>query len=454
MRNFRTKAICLLSSAVLLCGATGITASAAPQTGTKSYSVNGTSVATSTNEFYLSSGDFELAYGSSKYVSARASSSFTIPAGAAVSYQWYKDGTAISGATEFKYLISEAGKYGCRVTVKAPRVSISGRKVTTTYPSKDYYTGAINVTQPLKITSQPKGGTVLNAKQPIKLSVGVTGGKAPYTYEWTWDSMGTVGENSPTYDALFAGYYCCKITDKNGNYVTSNWANISVSLLQITAQSPEYVYLSSDNGTADLFVKATGGKAPYKYKWTCNGKDINRNSASITVSETGNYRCTVTDAYGEEVKSNVDGMNVMKPFEIDRYATTSSVDSWSYRNNEYTLKVNVKGGTGRYSYNWQRKNGSSWVDVGCHDSEYTINRDDIKDTNHLNTTVRYGKPSWYEESKWIECTEYYAYNTYRCVVKTIGNHGNGNVVSVITTDDIEAWRYLGYQTNYYDNYYF
>ena len=331
-----------------------------------------------------------------------------------------------------------AGTYKCRIT---------------DYNGKWVETKPIKVTTvPFKITSQPKGGTVVNAKQPLKLSVGVTGGKAPYTYEWTGLKSGKVGENSATYNALYADSYRCKITDSKGDYVISSWAGVNLSLLQMTNQSSEYVYLSSDNGTANIFVTVKGGKTPYTYNWTCNGNNINKNSDSITVSEAGNYKCVVTDALGDEVKSNVDGINVMKPFKV---ATCSVPRFWNdFINESDKLKVWVSGGTGRYTYNWQRKVGNNWVDVGCYTAECTVYRKDINDNTDLYTTARYGKVNWYDDDKkWIVTTTDYAYNTYRCVIKTIGNHGNGNVVSTITTDELKVMRYLKETTSYHDYWY-
>ena len=63
MRNFKSKAVCLLSSAVLLCGASGMTANAATN-----YSFTATSRPTITamtvSEYYLDTGNGMRVYGS------------------------------------------------------------------------------------------------------------------------------------------------------------------------------------------------------------------------------------------------------------------------------------------------------------------------------------------------------------------------------------------------------
>ncbi|WP_164173357.1 hypothetical protein [Ruminococcus flavefaciens] len=63
MRNFKSKAVCLLSSAVLLCGASGMTANAAAN-----YSFTATSRPTITamtvSEYYLDTGNGMRVYGS------------------------------------------------------------------------------------------------------------------------------------------------------------------------------------------------------------------------------------------------------------------------------------------------------------------------------------------------------------------------------------------------------
>ena len=120
MKMLFKKAICLLSSAVLLCGASAIPASADT---TIAYNPSASSRPSTTTtadtgrssgrvgrlKYYLDTSDFDLAKGEIKYVTVKKSSGYTVPANSTVSYQWYRDDTAIKGATNFSYPVKTAG---------------------------------------------------------------------------------------------------------------------------------------------------------------------------------------------------------------------------------------------------------------------------------------------------------------------------------------------------------
>ena len=323
MRSFKSKAICLLSSAVLLCGASGMTANAATN-----YSFTATSRPTITamtvSEYYLDKTDIEIESEKTAVINAVKSSRFTLPANSTVSYQWYKNGSALSGETKSSLTVSSAGTYYCEVKVKQKVTIYVGVKKQTAYNTKTYTTGNATVTviQKLVINSQTEGEyTIDKVNWNIPLTVRVSGGKAPYTYEWTRDGE-KYANNNYNIAALYDGTYKCKITDSRGKTVTSKPVKVSYAPLKFSKDFPEKYY--------DVYsVDALGGTGEYVYHWYVldNGEWIPRKYKSLKdfcvsdkdpVSEwgvlnpithfidlTSNYKCVVesVDRNGKVVDS-------------------------------------------------------------------------------------------------------------------------------------------------------
>ena len=124
MKAVSKKIVCLFSSAVLLCGAGSMTANAAT-TYYPSATTRPTVTALKVSEYYLDKTDVEIESGKTAVINALKSSRFTLPANSTVSYQWYKNGSALSGETRSSLTVSSAGSYYCEVKVKQ-RVTIYG----------------------------------------------------------------------------------------------------------------------------------------------------------------------------------------------------------------------------------------------------------------------------------------------------------------------------------------
>lgn len=131
-------------------------------------------------------------------------------------YQWNKDGAAIAGATSSSYETGVPGNYTCTIT-DARGVSVTSAVATVVIESVD----------PLIITSQPKGASIVDGTKAT-LTVAVSGGALPYSYQWYGNGIVINGANSAEYITGEAGSYTCTITDGNGKSVTTNAAVITV----------------------------------------------------------------------------------------------------------------------------------------------------------------------------------------------------------------------------------
>jgi lysophospholipase L1-like esterase len=221
-----------------------------------------------------------------------ASFSVAATGAAPLSYQWSKDGVAISGATGSTLTIpaatvADAGSYTCTVRDAASQEVTSSEATLGVTPSG------------ITITLHPVGREVVegyNAKFATK-ATGMAGTrKAKLTYQWYKNGQpipGATRANYTTPPVVAQGdngaQFQCRITNAtSGGSVWTNAAALSVQRIVITAQ-PASVTVPAAR-TAKFSVKAKGPKgAKLTYQWyRSNGggweqiSGATRNSLSMT----------------------------------------------------------------------------------------------------------------------------------------------------------------------------
>lgn len=198
---------------------------------------------------------------------------------APMTYQWKKEGTAISGATSYSYTISNttaanAGSY----TVTATNANGSSTSTAATLT----VTAAPGATIPV-ISSQPISQTMLlggSSSTTLSLSVGVMSNvDSNYSYQWYKDGIAIANATSSYYYGYSftkanAGTYTVKVTNSAGS-VTSDGAVITVAT---TPMPPSFTTQPIDQsgytgGTATFTAAATGASA-VSYQWRKDGTDI------------------------------------------------------------------------------------------------------------------------------------------------------------------------------------
>ena len=215
----------------------------------------------------------------------------------------YIDNSARSATLSFKvYEIDNDRTYRCVITDAAGNEVISD----------EVCVYAAGTTVPLTITVQPKD-VVINEGDKTTLSVTVSGGKAPYTYQWykyykVYDYSGqetkvnfywltTNNANTQNYTVSKSGEYRCLIRDSLGNKLTSN--EIEVSYLKPLSVDIKLEY--------DIMkASVTGGVGPYTYQWTKDGSGnkVVGMGTSYQAGDNGTYTCIVTDSLGNTAKDS------------------------------------------------------------------------------------------------------------------------------------------------------
>ncbi len=199
------------------------------------------------------------------------------------------------------------------------------------------------------------------------VSVTVTGGTAPYVYQWN------TGATTPDLEDLAAGTYTVTVTD----------ANMCELILTAVVTQPDEALAASatatdvlchGESTGSISLTISGGTAPYSYSWN-NGavtEDLNNIPA-------GDYDVTVTDANGCTATA---AATVTEPDEALE-AAVSVTDVLCNGDDTGSAGLTVTGGTEPYTYLWS--DGSITEDLsGVEAGSYTVT---VTDANGCTITV-------------------------------------------------------------------
>jgi gliding motility-associated-like protein len=289
-----------------------------------------------------------------------------------LTYQWYFNGSSISGATGASYTINNisaanAGSYYVIVTGTCGSVQ-SGTVTLTLYP-------------PTAITSQPVNLTQC-AGTNATFSVTATGNNL--TYQWYFNGSSISGATGASYtinniSAANAGNYYVRVTGTCG-IIQSN--TVALALYPATAISTQPVSLTQCAGTNATFsVTATGNNLTYQ--WYFNGSSISgATGASYTINNisaanAGNYYVTVTGTCGS-VQSNTVTLALHPPTAI----STQPVSLTQCAGTNATFSVTATGNN--LAYQWYF-NGSSIS--GATGASYTINNISVANAGNYYVVV-------------------------------------------------------------------
>ncbi len=177
-----------------------------------------------------------------------------------------------------------------------------------------------------------------------ELTANVTGGVAPYSYQW-FDATNTLISTNANTGAIVAGTYSLIVTDANSNQITTN--NIVLSepnLLEITTISTTDV--SCYNGTdGSITVTVSGGTGTYVYAWSNGGSTTN----TLSGVAAGDYDVTVTDDNGCTVSSGTITITQPPVYDITNVSLIRPSGSGA---TDGSITIDIVGGVSPYTYLW------------------------------------------------------------------------------------------------------
>ena len=213
----------------------------------------------------------------------QAASFAVAAAGAApLSYQWNRNGAAISGAT--------SSTYSTAATTSSDNGAQFTAVVSNTSGSMTSNPATLTVsTVPVapSITTQPANQTV-TVGQAASFAVAATGA-APLSYQWNRNGAAISGATSSTYSTAATtssdnGAQFTAVVSNTSGSMTSNPATLTVSTVpvapSITTQPANQTVAVGQTAT---FTVVAAGTAPLSYQWQKNGANIaGASSASYT----------------------------------------------------------------------------------------------------------------------------------------------------------------------------
>ncbi len=207
------------------------------------------------------------------------------------------------------------------------------------------FTGSVTVSteQSVRITSIDPVNFDQNTTNGA-VNIAISGGIAPYKFSW----VGPNNYTATTEDISnlgAAGQYCVTVTD-NTNCTTTMCASI-VQRLKVNLTVTEACFGQANGGVSLL---ATGGVAPYTYKWSNN----NVTTQNISNVATGNYTVTVTDSQNNTVTGSA---LVPALTEIKIARTVTDVNAPGGTNG--AISLTVTGGKPGYTYKWSNNSTTS-----------------------------------------------------------------------------------------------
>ncbi len=262
-----------------------------------------------------------------------------------LTYQWRKNGAALSGATASSYNISgaktsSAGVYD--VVVGNPCGSVTSS------------TAAVSVIVPVSITTQP-AGVLANPDATVQLFVTATG-TGPLTYQWRKNGTVLEGATDAVYvlesaQAEDAGAYDVVVSNSVGSVISSTASVVLNTPLSVTEQ-PQGVALNP--GGSVTLVVGVSGTLPASFQWRRDGVAISGATAgsykvfASQLSGAALFDVVVTNVVGS-VLSDAALVSVNVPAVIVEQPAALAVNPGA----DAVFSV-VAGGTAPLGYQWRR----------------------------------------------------------------------------------------------------
>ena len=215
----------------------------------------------------------------------------------------------------------------------------------------------LSVSSRLSAPTLSSSAQALDVGQSVTLSATVSGGSAPYTYNWTLPQGCASGNTatlacSPT--TTGSATVTVTVVDGNGVSLTSTALHLTVSA-RLSPGSITLVPAVVDLGQATkLTASVSGGSGGLTYIWSglpsgCTGNDTATLSCTPAASGTSWVAVSVTDSNGEMVSVGPVTLTVSPGLGTP---TVSASESSLTLGGSVTFTVSVSGGTAPLTYVW------------------------------------------------------------------------------------------------------
>lgn len=261
-----------------------------------------------------------------------SSAALTVTGG--TSYQWFKNGVAISGATAASYNASSDGTYTADIIAGTCRNAASNSAVVSLVPVP---TGSIT----------PSSASICTGTNQVLTASG--GG----TYKWYKDGVIINGATAATYTASQPGSYSVTISNGSCSRDASNVAIITQRVSPSGLITPASASICPGGIVPLTAVTASGGST---YQWSFNSVSISGATGAVyNAAQPGTYSVILFNGNCSGVALNVATINVSAPVTFTPAATNPSCTS-----STGSITVNGVSGGGSSNYLYSRDNGVTY----------------------------------------------------------------------------------------------
>ncbi len=263
--------------------------------------------------------------GSTNFCSG-ASVTLSANTGSGLTYQWRRNGTAITGGTSSTYAATQAGTYTVVVTSGGCSTTSAGTTVT------------VNAAPTASVTAN--GATAFCSGGSVVLNAATGTG---YTYVWRRNGTVISGATASSYTASQAGSYTV--------VVSASGCSATSAAVQVTVGSPPSATITTGGSTTfcaggSVMLNANTGTG-LTYQWRRNGSSISGATASsYAAAQSGTYTVMVTSSGCSTTSSG-------------RVVTVNAAPIVTCSVSGSTITTSVSGGTSPYSYSWSNGGSSS-----------------------------------------------------------------------------------------------
>lgn len=210
---------------------------------------------------------------------------------------------------------------------------------------------AVTVSQPNAISLPSNQLVVKNVcfgQSNGAISIGVTGGTAPYTFAWA--GPGGFTSNQEDLINLAAGSYTVTVTDTKGcTFVSSPPITVQSPAAALSASLVSQQNVSCFGAsTGSITINVAGGTPTYSYVWQLGG-NTESNAKNPTNLVAGDYYLTVTD--NSQCTTTLGPITITGPAS-GLAATASQTNVSCPGGNNGCINLNITGGTGAPTVTW------------------------------------------------------------------------------------------------------
>ena len=268
----------------------------------------------------------------------------TIPSNSAVAFNENEDVTGLLSGT---YYLTITDKNGCFINNYASGIAIS-------QPS------------PLVLSTNSIQNVSVNGGNDGAIAVSVSGGTAPYTYEWRKDGASAVFSTNQNLTNLTEGIYT--LTTKDSKHALTSSGSGCKLVQPYTITAPEVLLVNINEQPISCFnavdgaLTATGSggvqipNVSYTYQWLKqNGgsfTSIGQSTVSATGLGEGTYKVVITDNNGNQAENT---FTISQPTPLN--VSFTKLDVLCKGGVNGSINLSVSGGTSGYSYSWTNSNG-------------------------------------------------------------------------------------------------